>query len=76
MTQFALVKDGALIRVENHKAAPSEECASGYRYLPVENRDSVPFDKAKHWRLAPSLKVEANRVVRIYPVVAKSLEHA
>lgn len=48
--------------------------AVGDRWLPVEYADSEPFDLASHWRMAPIDKVEADRVVRTFPVVPKSLE--
>jgi hypothetical protein len=48
--------------------------ADGDRWLPVEFADSEPFDIAAHWRLAPIDSVEANRVVRTYPIIPKSLE--
>lgn len=79
---FALVRDGAIVRdrsgnaelspLVTEKPAPWPGCA----WLPVENVDSMPFDLAKHWRLKPVFRVEAKRVVRQYPVVAKSMEHA
>lgn len=46
-------------------------------WLPIENVDSEAFDPGKHWRLKPqALRVDGDRVVRLYPVVAKSLENA
>ena len=47
----------------------------GDRWIPVENADSEPFDKKLHWRLKPHLVIEADRVLCVYPVVAKSWEH-
>jgi hypothetical protein len=38
-------------------------------WLPVEHEDSQPFDPALHWRLAPTVRVEASRVVRTFPVI-------
>jgi hypothetical protein len=46
-------------------------------WLPIENRDSAPFDPAQHWRLKPlPLRVDGDVVVREYPVIAKCQEHA
>jgi hypothetical protein len=46
-------------------------------WLPVENEDSEPFDPAKHWRGKPlPLRVDGERVVRTYPIVPKTMEHA
>jgi hypothetical protein len=36
--------------------------------------DSELFDLKLHWRLAPTYRVESGRVVRVYPVVLKSME--
>lgn len=46
----------------------------GDRVLPVEHVDSEPFDILKHWRLPPIDTIEADRVVRTFPVIPKSLE--
>jgi hypothetical protein len=46
-------------------------------WLPIENVDSQPFDAARHWRHKPEpLRVDGDRVVRVYPVIDKSAEHA
>lgn len=42
------------------------------RWLPIENEDTQPFDLRLHWRLAPHFRVEADRVVRVFPVVPKA----
>lgn len=46
--------------------------ADGDRWVPVENEDTQSFDVKIHYRLAPHFRVEADRAVRVYPVVAKA----
>ena len=46
--------------------------ADGDRWVPIEYEDSQPFDPAEHYRLAPMQRIEADRVVRTYPVIPKS----
>lgn len=46
------------------------------KWWPIRNRDSQPFNPAKHWRLKPIYFAEDQQVIRLYPVVAKSWEHA
>lgn len=54
---------------DKHMAEP---LPAGQRWLPVEYEDSEPFDPAKHYRLTPlPPRVDGDRVVRVYPVVAK-----
>ncbi len=80
--QFALVRNGQIVRDRDGNAeltpldAPKPAEWPGCIWLPVENADSMPFDSAKHWRLKPVFRVEPHRVVRQYPVVVKSMEHA
>lgn len=79
-TQHALVARGELVlNQRNGSPITTFQPASDDRgeWLPIENEDSTPLDPAKHWRLAPlPLRVDGARVVRTYPVVVKSLEHA
>ncbi|WGR67837.1 MULTISPECIES: hypothetical protein [unclassified Bradyrhizobium] len=71
--QYCLVRGGELIAT-SFKPAKDED---GGEWLPIENEDSQPFDPAKHWRLKPlPLRLDGDRVVRVYPVVVKSQEHA
>jgi hypothetical protein len=67
--QFCLVRDGEIIVGPTFKSDPSRTDGT---WLNVVNEDSQPFDRAKHWRLAPSLVVHSDRVVRLYPIVEKS----
>jgi hypothetical protein len=46
----------------------------GGAWLPVSHEDSEPFDPVTQWRLAPIVRVDPDRVVVTYPVIAKSLE--
>lgn len=71
--QYCLVRDGELVST-SFKPAKDED---GGVWLPIENEDNQPFDPAQHWRLKPlPLRLDGDRVVRTYPVVAKSQEHA
>jgi hypothetical protein len=77
--QYALVENGSLALVgpaNNRRIAIVTQLDEGdpRTWLPVENEDSEPFDRARHWRLAPTYRVDGDRVVRTYPVIAKSLE--
>lgn len=58
------------------KAEARQDDCPAEGWLPLVHVDSEPVDLAKHWRLAPITTIEADRVVRTYPVVAKSLEYA
>lgn len=71
--RFARIKDGEIVGLYYHDAKPEQE---GYTWLPVEHVDSEPLDIARHWRLKPIDRIEADRVVRTFPVVLKSWEHA
>ncbi|MCK1625920.1 hypothetical protein IVA98_22685 [Bradyrhizobium sp. 160] len=71
--QYCLVRNGELISTS---FKPSEDPEGG-EWLPIENEDNQPFDPALHWRLKPlPLRLDGDRVVRTYPVIAKCQEHA
>ena len=80
-TQWALAAGGEIFGTTfRPKAVADEGFAPGTVpddavWLPIENRDSEPFDPAKHWRLKPlPLRVEGDVVVREYPITLKTLE--
>ncbi|WP_420971517.1 hypothetical protein [Bradyrhizobium sp. B120] len=77
-TQYALVVDGEVLMHGDHPVMSYRPAADDRgEWLPIENEDSSPFDPAQHWRLKPlPLRVDGERVVRTYPVVSKSQEHA
>lgn len=66
--RFAWVEAGEIKAMSYSDEKPADD------WLPVVHVDSEPFDIALHWRLAPVLTIEPDRVVCTYPVVAKSLE--
>ncbi|MDA9545632.1 hypothetical protein ACM43_14595 [Bradyrhizobium sp. CCBAU 45321] len=73
--QYCLVRDGELVSTSFKPAKDPD----GGEWLPIENEDTEPFDRAKHWRLKPlPLRLDSARgiVVRTYPVIAKCQEHA
>lgn len=71
--QYCLVRGGELVSTSFKPAKDPD----GGEWLPIENEDNQPFDPALHWRLKPlPLRLDGERVVRTYPVVAKSQEHA
>lgn len=77
--QYALVENGSLAlvgRPNNLRIAIVTKLDEGdtRTWLPVETEDSEPFDPIRHWRLAPTYRVDGERVVRTYPVIEKSLE--
>lgn len=81
--QYALVANGKFVeglQGQSHMTTfdPQEDPAPlRGEWLPIENEDSAPFDRAQHWRMPPlPLRVEGRRVVRTYPIVAKSMEFA
>jgi hypothetical protein len=84
-TQYALVANGELVGghttfrplpIADHGFAPGT-IPDDAEWYPIENQDSEPFDSAQHWRLKPlPLRVDGDVVVREYPVIAKSQEHA
>ncbi|SEB94561.1 hypothetical protein [Bradyrhizobium erythrophlei] len=79
LTQYALVSAGELVlsRDGNPIVTLRPMPEDRGQWLPVENEDTEPFDPAQHWRLNPlPLRVDGERVVRTYPVVLKSQEHA
>ncbi|OSI70483.1 ribbon-helix-helix domain-containing protein [Bradyrhizobium canariense] len=78
-TQYALVSDGQLVQAPGCDPILTfkPDVEKRGEWVPIENVDSHPFDPAQHWRLKPeALRVDGARVVRVYPVVAKSQEHA
>jgi hypothetical protein len=70
---WALVIGDSIRSFHRSPDKPADE--QGGVWLPIEYEDSEPFDIDQHWRLAPVDTIEAERVVRTYPVVLKS-EHA
>lgn len=77
--QFALVANGELVMGQQGHPCTTYRPQPDRRgeWLPIENEDSAPFDPVRHWRMQPlPLRVDGNRVVRLYPIVVKSLEHA
>jgi hypothetical protein len=85
---YALVSNGRMLAETTRlDAAPdiadADHWPAGYvpregdRWLPIVYADSEPFDAKTHWRGSPYVtRIAADRVVREFPVVAKSLEHA
>lgn len=76
--RYALVTpDGAVQTMSYHAEDPGlpspalegAEAVDVPVWLPVVHEDSEPFDIAVHWRLAPTTRVEASRVVVTFPVV-------
>lgn len=68
--QYCLVRDGELIATSFNPSKDEE----GGEWLPIDNEDNQPFDPALHWRLKPlPLRLDGDRVVRVYPVVPKSI---
>ncbi|MDF0521525.1 hypothetical protein P0R31_30205 [Bradyrhizobium yuanmingense] len=72
--QYCLVIDGELIATS---FKPTKDDRGG-EWLPVENVDEPgPFNPATHWRLKPlPLRLDGDRVVRVYPTVPKCQEYA
>lgn len=68
--QWALVIGDEVRSLHHSDDKPADE--QGGRWLPVVYADSQPFDPDLHYRLIPWMRVEADRVARTYPVVAKS----
>jgi hypothetical protein len=76
---YALISGDRIVTMGYHAAEPAlVDFAEGRgdRVLPVEYEDSEPFDISQHWRLPPIDRIEAGRVVRVFPVVPKHWEHA
>jgi len=67
---WALVADGTVKAWQRSIECPPAE-PDGL-WLPIDYEDSQPFDPAEHYRLSPMLRIEADRVVRTYPVIPKS----
>jgi hypothetical protein len=74
MRHWALVKDGTVGVWIRAAYKPADE--QGGVWLPIEYEDSAPFDERRQYRLAPITHLEPHRVVRTYPIVLKSEEHA
>ena len=79
--QYALVAGSRVLGPITFKPHGLDHLAEGTPadavWLPIENRDSAPFDPAQHWRLKPlPLRVEGEVVVREFPVIAKCQELA
>jgi hypothetical protein len=76
--QYCLVHNGELVSTSfKPSRADIERLGGDAAWLPVENEDNQPFDPALHWRLKPlPLRLDGDRVVRTYPVIAKCQEHA
>ncbi len=70
---YAWVEGDAIKAMSYSADWPQQE---GRTWLLVEHEDSEPFDVTKHWRLPPIDRIEADRVVRTFPIVPKSLEFA
>lgn len=65
--QFALVSGD---RVLDYQIGYPE--GDNRTWLPIVNVDTQPFDAALHWREKPTLELDGNRVLRVYPVRLKS----
>jgi hypothetical protein len=70
--QWALVTGETIRAWHRSHDRPADE--QGGIWLPVEYRDSEPFDPALHWRGTPETRNEGDKVTRTYPVIIKSLE--
>lgn len=84
MMRYALVSDGRVL-VETRPGLKPDLMDNSFHpvgyvprdgdaWLPIYHVDSEPFDAAIHWRLPYVTRVEADRVVREFPIVPKSLE--
>jgi hypothetical protein len=69
--RFARIEGDQIKGMGYHDGRPDEGV-----WVPVIHEDSEPFNIATHWRLAPHFRIEADRVVCVYPVVLKSWEQA
>jgi hypothetical protein len=82
--QFGLVRGGYLVMegglpvIAGPMPLPPSEFSARFpadcKWWPLVNADSQPFDAAKHWRLKPVYFAEDRQVIRLYPVVTKSVE--
>lgn len=72
--QWCLVRGGELVSVS---FKPTKD-PDGGEWLPIENIDEPgPLNPETHWRLKPlPLRLDGDRVVRVYPTVPKSKELA
>jgi hypothetical protein len=73
LQRYAKVEGDQIKFVSYHDEHPGEG------WLPVEHRDSEPFDPEIHWRLAPTFTIvdqyaTPNRVIAEYRVVPKNGE--
>lgn len=83
---YALVSAGRVLGVVNYADRPDLADvnhhpagyvpADGDAWLPIMHLDSEPFDPSLHWRLPHIEHVQADRLVREFPVVPKSWEYA
>jgi hypothetical protein len=69
--RWARIESGEIKSMTRSAAKPDDRI-----WVPVHHQDSQPFDIATQWRLKPHFVIEADRVVCLYQVVAKSWEHA
>jgi hypothetical protein len=65
----SLYKEGKLITWSEY-VAEKPEGSDDWR--PLDFEDSEPFDPAKHYRKAPLIRIDPERVVRVYPIILKS----
>lgn len=68
--RFALIVGDDIAGMSYHAEKPQD----GRTWLPVSHVDSEPFDLLKHWRMTPVSRIDGDRVVVEYPVIAKSVE--
>lgn len=68
--RWALIVGDDIAGMSYHAEQPQD----GRRWFPVSHVDSEPFDLVKHWRMTPVSRIDGDRVVVEYPVIAKSLE--
>jgi hypothetical protein len=69
--QYALVS-GEEVRQLTHADRPSDRDGVDGEWLPVVNMDETPFDPALHYRRKPYLKRDGDRVLRVWPIIAKA----
>jgi hypothetical protein len=74
--RWALVTPAGAVLFMGYADKPESDPAERGVWLPIVHEDSQPLDPALHWRLAPTARIETDRVVVTYPVVEKSLEIA
>lgn len=66
--RWALIVGDDIAGMSYHAERPHD----GRKWLPVSHVDSEPFDLVKHWRMTPVSRIDGDRVVVEYPVIAKS----